>query len=107
MECMCAQTRLRFILSSERVFGNGVRTHVNSKGKIPATGKKISSEEDQTHDTASRTTASPTHYQRAIQAPGLLSLPKPRLPASVKSRWVVMWAVVGGDVGGDVGCGGW
>ena len=33
MECMCPQTRPRFILSSERVLGNGVRTQVNSKGK--------------------------------------------------------------------------
>ena len=32
---MCAQIRPRFILSSERFFGNGVRTHVNSKGKNP------------------------------------------------------------------------
>ena len=40
MECMCAQTRPWFILSSERVLlsGNGVRTHVGSKGKIPSTG---------------------------------------------------------------------
>ena len=35
MECMCAQTRPRFMLSSERVLGNGVRTHGNSKGKSP------------------------------------------------------------------------
>ena len=35
MECMCAQTRPRFILSSERVWRNGVRTHVNFKGKNP------------------------------------------------------------------------
>ena len=41
MECMCEQTRPRFILSSERVLGNGVRTHVNSKGKIPSIGKKL------------------------------------------------------------------
>ena len=34
-ECMCAQTRPRFILPSERVWGNGVRTHVNSKGTDP------------------------------------------------------------------------
>ena len=34
---MCAQTRPRFILSSERVLGNVVRTHVNSKGNIPST----------------------------------------------------------------------
>ena len=40
MKCMCAQTRPRFILSFERVFwGNGVWTHVYSKGKIPSTGK--------------------------------------------------------------------
>ena len=39
MECMCAQTRPRFILSSERVLGEWSRTHVNSKGKIPSTGK--------------------------------------------------------------------
>ena len=36
MECMCAQTRPRFINSSERVIGKGVRSHVNSKGKIPS-----------------------------------------------------------------------
>ena len=48
MQCMCAQTRPRFILSSKRVFlgfflflggGGGGRTHVNYKGKIPSTGK--------------------------------------------------------------------
>ena len=39
-KCMCAQTIPWFILSSERVFwGNGVTTHVNSKGKIPCAGK--------------------------------------------------------------------
>ena len=35
MECMWAQTRPRFILSSKRVWGNGVRTHANSKGINP------------------------------------------------------------------------
>ena len=35
MVCMCAQTRPQFILWSERVLGSGVRTHVNSKRKIP------------------------------------------------------------------------
>ena len=39
MECMRAQTRPGFIFSSEGVGGNGVRTHVNFKGKIPSTGK--------------------------------------------------------------------
>ena len=33
MECTCTQTKLPFILSSERVLENGVRIHV--KGKIP------------------------------------------------------------------------
>ena len=40
------------------------------KGKIPSTGKKpLSSEEDQTNNTASSRTVSPTHYQRATLAP--------------------------------------
>ena len=34
---MYAQTGPPFILSPERVQGNGVRTHVNSKQKIPST----------------------------------------------------------------------
>ena len=34
-----AQTRPGFILSSERVLGNGVRAHANSKGKITFIGK--------------------------------------------------------------------
>ena len=39
--------------------------HVNSKGKIPSTGKKkISPDEDRTHNAASSRTVSPTHYQR-------------------------------------------
>ena len=38
MKCMYAQTRPRFILSSEGVFrGMEFWTHVNSKGKIPST----------------------------------------------------------------------
>ena len=34
LESMHVQTRPRFILSWERILRNGVRTHVNSKGKI-------------------------------------------------------------------------
>ena len=37
MECVCAHTRPRFILSSDRGLGNGVRIHVISKGKILST----------------------------------------------------------------------
>ena len=36
---MRAQARTRFIVSSESILGNGVRTHINSKGKTPSTGK--------------------------------------------------------------------
>ena len=66
MECMCAQTRPRFILSSERVVGNGVRTHANTKGKIPSTGGP---EQDGTRDAASRRTASPAHYPLSYSGP--------------------------------------
>ena len=57
--------------------GVGVRTHVNSKGKLPSTGKK-SSEEDQTHDAVSSRTVSPTHYRRAILHPP--TPPHPPIP---------------------------
>ena len=50
----------------EMFLRNGVRTHVNSKGKIPFSG---SSEEDRTRDTASGWTASPTHYQLSYSGP--------------------------------------
>ena len=42
-------------------WGNRARTHFNSKGNIPSTGKKFSPEEDRTHDTALSRTANPTH----------------------------------------------
>ena len=42
----------------QKSFGNGVRTHVISKGKIPSTG---GSEQHRTCDAASRRTVSPTH----------------------------------------------
>ena len=54
-------------------WGNGDRTHVNSKGKISCTGK-ILSEEDRTHNAASSRAASPTHYERAILAPSVHSV---------------------------------
>ena len=63
MECMCAQTRHRFTLSSKRGLGNGVRTHVSSKGKFPSTGD---SEEGGTSHVASCRTASPAHYRRFV-----------------------------------------
>ena len=63
---MCAQTRPLFVLSSESGLGNGVRTHVNSKGKIPSTG---GSEEDRTRNTTSSRTVSLTHYQLSYPSP--------------------------------------
>ena len=66
MECMCAQNRDQFTLSSERVLENGVRTHVNSKGKIPSTRGL---EEGPTCDAALHKTESPTHYQLSYSGP--------------------------------------
>ena len=53
------------LFSHPKEFGeDGVRTHVNSKEKIPSTGN---TEEDQTYDAASSRTASPTHYQLSVK----------------------------------------
>ena len=53
----------------KEVLGNAVRTHTNSKGKIPSTG----SSKDWTHDPTSHRTTSPIHY-------GLSYLPPPTPP---------------------------
>ena len=45
--------------------GNGIRTHVNSEGKIPSG----SFEEDRIDDTASRRTANSTHYRLSYPGP--------------------------------------
>ena len=58
-ECMCVQTGSWFILSSDRVTGNGVKSHVNSKGEIRSAR---GSEEGQTCDAALYRTASTAHY---------------------------------------------
>ena len=47
-------------------FLNGVRTHVNSKKKIPSTE---GSEQVRTRDAASHWTASPTHYRLSYSGP--------------------------------------
>ena len=49
-------------------WGNGVRTHVNSKGRIPSTSKILLTGGSNQRRCVSRT-VSPTHYQRAIPAP--------------------------------------
>ena len=48
-----------------------MRTHVNSKGKIPSTW---GSEEDQTLDTASCRTANPAHYRLSYSSPFTLNM---------------------------------
>ena len=65
-ECVCAQTSPVLILSSERVFWNGVRNQVNTKGKILCTRGPG---EGQTRDPASHRTASPTLYQLSCSGP--------------------------------------
>ena len=67
----------RFILSSERV-ENGVRTHVNSKGKNPLYRK-----EGGTRDTASRWTASPTYYRLSYSGPRLIIWKRGSVPVNV------------------------
>ena len=60
--------RLHLGLNShpKEFFGNGVRTHVNSKGKIPFTR---STGEHRTHDAGSRKTASLTHHRLSYSGP--------------------------------------
>ena len=50
----------------EFIWGNGVRTHVNSKGKLPSTR---GSEEGPTCDAAPHRTANPTHYRLSYSSP--------------------------------------
>ena len=54
---------------SKEFWGNGVKTHVNSKGKIPSIG---GSEEGQTHDAALCKTVSPTCYLLSYYSPDLM-----------------------------------
>ena len=52
--------------------GNGVRTHVNSEGKIPSSR---GSEEDPTHNAGSGRTASPAHYPLNYSGPFCQTFP--------------------------------
>ena len=69
MDCVCAQTRPRFILSLERVLGGMESEPMLTPREKSPLPKELSPEEDRTRDTASRRTASRTHYQPAIPAP--------------------------------------
>ena len=59
---------LRLYSHPKEFWGNGVRTHINSMGKAFSTGKKISPEEDRTHNVSNRT-QSPTHHQLSYAGP--------------------------------------
>ena len=89
MECMCAQTRPRFILSSTRVLGNGVRTQANSMGKTPSTAGL---EKDRTRDTASRRTASLRHYRLSYSG----------LTSRLQTTHTVTFEVSSGPTGGEL-----
>ena len=72
MECMTAQARPRFILSSERIlweWSQNLCLLQGGKSPLPA---KFSSEEARTQDATSSSTTSLTHYHRAIPAPQCL-----------------------------------
>ena len=57
---------LGFHSNPKEFMGNGVRSHVNSEGKISSTG---GSEEVRTCDAAPRRTTSPTHYRLSYSGP--------------------------------------
>ena len=68
--------------------GNGVKTHVYSKGKVPST-VKVCPEGNRTHDAGLRRTASPTHNQRGIQPPPTPTpTPPPRQRFLTNVRWI-------------------
>ena len=68
MECICAQTRHQFILSSERVFGKWSQNPRELQGKSPLL-EKFSPKEDGTHDAASSRPASHTHSTNELFRP--------------------------------------
>ena len=65
MKCMCAQTRPRFILSSEDVFGGmEFEPMLTPREKSPL--PKMSPEEDRTRDAVD---SEPKHYQLSYSGP--------------------------------------
>ena len=65
MKCMCAQTRPRFILSSEGVLGEWSLNPCLLQGKNPLC-RKVSPEEDRTRDAVD---SKPMHYQLSYSGP--------------------------------------
>ena len=89
MKCMCAQTRPRFILSSEGVFGGmEFEPMLTPRGKIPSTGKCP----QKRIEPATLWTVSPSTTNRAIPAPRWEYKPRSslctRVPAhQLKRSW--------------------
>ena len=80
MECMCAQTRPQFILSSERVFlGMEFEPMLTPREKSPLL-ENFPKEEDRTRDAVD---SEPKHYQRAIPAPLRYQLKRSQLFSNV------------------------
>ena len=74
-------------LIRKKVLGNGVRTQkFMTREKSPLPEKKISHEENRTSDTASRRSASPSRYQRAIPASYPRLKPRPNKHCSLPQR---------------------
>ena len=69
MECICTQTRLIFKLSSKRVSGGMESELMLTPREKSHLQEKFSSEENQTHGTASNRTGSPTYYQLSYSGP--------------------------------------
>ena len=100
MECMCAQTRPLFILSSERggffffFWGGGGGAWSENpyylhekKSPLP---EKFSSEEDRTHHAASSWTVSPTHHQLSYSGPPLSSFHHPSIHSGMVMQCQVL-----------------
>ena len=78
MKCVCAQTRPRFILSSERVLGGmEFEPMLTPREKSPL--PENSPEEDRTRDAALRRTASPNTTNELFRPPVDYQLPYPPL----------------------------
>ena len=76
---------------SKEFLGNGVRTHVNFKGKMrPPTG---GSKQDRTRDAVLRRIASPTHYQLSYSGPYIVD--SKRVSLTVHLTHGVMRSVLG------------
>ena len=107
MKCTCAQSRPWFMFTSEKALVNGVRTHINSKGKIPST---MGFEEGRTHDAASCKTASPPCYRLSYLGPSLgndrlLFTLGPQVKGNILLAWLLRYPRERQTLGSIPACG--